>query len=253
MATEEREALALDVPVWDRTGDIVMKFAGGAEGTALVVRWRIAKAIAGSGMTRHSRPEAVLAIMLTCYEMGLPVMQGIRGMYFADGKIGIEGHLMDALAIERCGVTKAVQEQSMERCRLTLSRPGWQDLEVEFTMADAIRAGLVQKVDGDTVVSSKINWRKHPQEMLYWRTLSKGLKQIAPDYFGGVYSVEELQEQVDAQRKVDVSSTNEELDALEQLAEEAEQIAEEQEQSEEAAEEPAEEPPAEAAEGELPF
>ncbi len=224
MGTEiaTRDGKQLDVPVWNRSGDMVMQFAGGQEAASLEVRWRIAKAIAGSGMTQHKKPEAVLAIMLTCYEMGLPVMQGLRGMYLVSGKIGLEGHLMDALAIERCRVSKTVVEQSLERCRLVLHRPDWDDLEVEYTMADAIRANLVSKVDGDNVVSQKQPWRQHPKDMLYWRALSKGLKQIAPDYFGGVYHADELEEEVAMQKRADTVATNDELDALEALEEDVE-------------------------------
>lgn len=210
-AVAVRENAEMDMPVWNRQGDVVLAFSEHLE-----TRWRIANMIAKSGMTHHRKPEAIMAIQLTAFEMGLPLMQAMRGMYYVQGKIGLEGHLMDALAIQRCGVSKTVREQSLERCAMTLHRDGWDDLEVEYAMEDAIRAGLVHEVEEDgTVRSSKSPWKQHPKEMLYWRCLSKGLKQIAPDYFGGVYHVDEMEEVAGVARASSEVSTNAELDALE--------------------------------------
>lgn len=207
----------LDLPTWDRGGDMVMQFA-----QDLDQRWRIAQMIAKSGMTRHRKPEAIMAIMLKAYEIGVPLMQALGAMYFVDGKVAMEGHLMDALAIDRCGVTKTVHEQTIRGCRMTLHRQGWDDLDVSYMLDDAQRAGLVQEVtdDGQLVPGRvrgkpRLNWKKHPREMYYWRALSRGLKQIAPDYFGGVYTLDELEVEAEVAERASRSGANEELDALE--------------------------------------
>lgn len=190
---------ALDLPEqWNRQGDVVLAFAEHLE-----ARWRIATMLVKSGMIREKKPEAVMAIMLKAYEMGVPLMQAIGGMYFVDGKVALEGHLMDALAIRRCGVTKTVVERTDEVCKLVLHREGWDDLPVEYTLEDAKRVGLV----------GKSNWKKHPKQMLYWRALSDGLRQIAPDYFTGVYGPDEL-EMAEMAGGAGTVSANAELDAL---------------------------------------
>ena len=120
----------MDLPeAWDRQGDLVTAFAAHLE-----VRWRVAQILAKSGMVREKRPEAIMAMQLKAYEMGLPLMQALSGMYFVDGKVALEGHLMDALAIQRCGVSKTVHERSDSVCRMTLHREGWSDLAVEYSI-----------------------------------------------------------------------------------------------------------------------
>jgi len=197
--------------VWDRKSDAVVQF-----GKDLDTRLMIARAIASSGMTHHKTAEAVMTIALTAYEMGLPLMQALRGMYVVSGKIAIEGHLMDALAIQRCGVTKTKTRSDNETCELVLHRPGWDDISVSFTLEDAIRAGCIQSVKDGKVIPfpKRETWAKHTRNMLYWRALSEGLRQIAPDYFGGVYHLDELQEAVGVGQQSKHVSTNDELDAL---------------------------------------
>lgn len=196
--------------VWDRKGDAVVEF-----GRDLDLRLQIAGAVAKSGMTHHKTPEAVMTIALTAFEMGLPLMQALRGMYVVGGKIGIEGHLMDALAIQRCGVKKTKVQSDERVCELILHRPGWDALTVKYTIEDAARAGMVREANGKFVAAQgKDTWTKNPRAMLYWRALSEGLRQIAPDYFGGVYHLDELQEVTEIQRGASTVSTNQELDAL---------------------------------------
>lgn len=197
--------------VWDRQGDSVVAF-----GQHMDLRWKIAEGIAKSGMTHHTKPEAVMTIALTAFEMGLPLMQALRGMYVVQGKIAIEGHLMDALAIQRCGVSKTKVRSDNEACELILHRAGWADLAVSYTLEDAIRAGCISGVKDGRVVPypKRETWAKHTRNMLYWRALSEGLRQIAPDYFGGVYHPDELQEAVAIGQSTARVSTNAELDAL---------------------------------------
>ena len=199
--------------VWDRKGDMVVQFVEHLDG-----RWRIAKAIAASGLTAHRKPEAILAIQLAAYEVGLPLMQALRGMYMVGGKLALEGHLMDALAIQRCGVTKTIVKRDWDGCAMVLHRSGWDDVQVSFDLEDAKRAGLVSDWDVETtqVKSTKTPWRTHPRNMLYWRTLSDGLKIIAPDFFGGIYTTDELEHVADAHVVAGTPSVGAELDALEQ-------------------------------------
>ena len=178
------------MPDWNRSGDASMEFA-----RDLDTRWRIANMIIKSGMTKEKRPEGVMAIYLKAYEMGVPLMEALTSMYFIDGKVTLEGAIMDAIAIRRCGVVKTKIEEDGASCRITF----WRKLEgvehehvVEYTMEDAAVAGLVQKTSDGTYTSRKSNWTRHPKEMLYWRCISKGLKRIAPDRFTGVYLPEEL-------------------------------------------------------------
>lgn len=200
----------MDLPeAWSRGGDVVLAFA-----EHLDTRWRIAQMLCKSGMIRQNKPEAVMAIQLKAFEMGVPLMQALGGMYFVDGKVALEGHLMDALAIQRCGVTKTIVESTDQVCRLVLHREGWDDLPSEYGVEDAAQAGLVS-INGDKVTARKSNWQRYRKRMLYWRALSNGLSQIAPDYFGGVYLSDELEDAAAVARMAGGNrSTDEELDRL---------------------------------------
>lgn len=200
----------MDLPeAWNRGGDVVLAFAEHME-----TRWRIAQMLCKSGMIRQNKPEAVMAIQLKAFEMGVPLMQALGGMYFVDGKVALEGHLMDALAIQRCGVTKTIVESTDDMCRLVLHREGWDDLPSDYSVQDAAQAGLVS-INGDKVTARKSNWQRYRKRMLYWRALSNGLSQIAPDYFGGVYLSDELEDAAAVARMSDGNrSTDAELDRL---------------------------------------
>lgn len=184
---------------WGQGRDIVGEFL--AQGNR---RFAMAKMIAEGGLTAHKSPAQVMTIMLAAMEMGVPLMQALRGMYVVKGKLALEGHLMDGLAIGRCGVSKTIVERSERRCEIVLHRPRWDSYPSVYTLDDAARAGIILKLNKDvdpwTYESPKgeggkllkETWLKHPKQMLYWRALSDGLKVIAPDFFGGMYHVDEL-------------------------------------------------------------
>ena len=187
-----------------RSSDSVMSFAGHDE-KALDTRWRIATMLVKSGLVPQKRPEEVMGVMLKAYEMGIPVMQACATMHMVNGRFGMEAAMMDALAIQRCGVRKQVLEQTPEKCVLVLKREDWDDLTVTYTMEDAKLAGL----------SNKDNYKRHPAAMLYARALSRGIKQIAPDYFTSIYVLEELEHELSMQPAAGSNrSTDDELDAL---------------------------------------
>lgn len=152
----------------------------------------MAASIARSGLTHHKTEAHVITIALAAYEMNIPVTVALRGMYLVQGKLAMETWLMDLIAT-RNGVSKTVHEATRTRCRMTLHHKDRPDLDVEYSIEDAKRAGIVSAYnkDGTDVKASNPSWRKYTEEMVYWRCLSKGLRRIAPDLFGGVYTTDE--------------------------------------------------------------
>jgi hypothetical protein len=164
------------------------------KGPAMVA---MATKIAKSGQYKTAKtPEAAVAIMLTAYEMDIPISSALRGLYSVRGKLEMETWLMAGLAVSKCGVTWTDEEVGPRRVRLTLHRAGWEDKPVEFSLEHAQQAGNIRDLNPETgefkQAGDKGNYVKATEEMLYWRALSKGIKRIAPDYFGGVYSMGEL-------------------------------------------------------------
>lgn len=149
--------------------------------------WRLAKMLVSSGMLPKSvsKPEAAMAILLKAYELQIPAMYAFANLHYFDGRLVESAALMVGMAAERCGVTYEVVEWTDERCELLFSRSGWsKPLPSVFTMEDAKRAQL----------AGKDNWKKYPKAMLLARTQAQGVRAIAPDRFGGMYSAEEVRD-----------------------------------------------------------
>ena len=143
-------------------------------GAALVKSKALPKAV--------DSPEAAAAIMLTSRELGIPIMQGFRGIFIVDGKTALSAQLMAALLIKN-GHRYRVIEQTNKGCKILFLRKGaseWQPYE--FTQADAAIAGLL----------SKPNWQNYPKSMYFSRTMTGGCHTYFPDVLSGLYPPEEL-------------------------------------------------------------
>lgn len=160
----------------------------------------MAKAIAESRAYRHTNENTVLTIMLAAYELDIGVGTALKGMYPVSGKLELETWLLAGLAIMRTGVRWDDIEVSDHRVVLQLHREGWEPKEVEYNLGHAAKMGLIRDYDPEThefkTAKATDPWRRSTEEMLYWRALSKGLKRIAPDYFGGLYVRGELSAEI---------------------------------------------------------
>lgn len=161
----------------------------------------LASAIAKSGAYRHRNPETVLTIMLQAYELNIGIGTALKGMYPVSGKLELETWLLAGLAVMRAGVSWDDLEVSDTCARLRLHRAGWEPKVSEYNLGHASKMGLIRNYNPEThefTFSNKATdpWFRSTEEMLYWRALSKGLKRIAPDYFGGMYVRGELSEQI---------------------------------------------------------
>lgn len=153
-------------------GNTAMQFVQNLESN-----WRLAKAIAGSGMVKHRTPQACIAIMLAANERGIPVMMAMSQIHFFDGNLIMGSNLMWGLAVDRCGLRKEIREWTDEKYAATYYRDGWEPMPIEYTIAEAKRAGLL----------NKSNWQKFPKDMLAARCDARAVRAMAPDHFAGVY------------------------------------------------------------------
>ena len=139
-----------------------------------------------------------MAILLRAHELAVPTSMAFSLIYHFDGKTHMAASLMMALAIARCRVQYEVEVWDENLCRLHFTRPGWKPIDVEFTIVDAERAGLITKPNDKGVRGGKDNWRHYPKSMLLARAQAMGVRAIAPDYFAGEYAAEEFD--IDTQR-----------------------------------------------------
>jgi hypothetical protein len=149
-------------------------------------RWRMAKALAASGLIPQRNANAAFAMMLKAHELGVPAMQGFASIHYFDGKLVLEAALMDGIASKRLGVRKKILEWSSTVCRILFTREGFDPVEAEFTIQEARDAGLLAK-KGEV-------WKRYPKDMLAARCKARGLRMIAPDFFAGTYATEEFED-----------------------------------------------------------
>lgn len=127
-------------------------------------------------------PQQAVAIILTGRELGIPTMQALRQINVIQGKPTVPPELMLALAYQRIpGFSATVLESTTTICRMRFKR-GEAVFDSSFSMEDAKRMGL----------AGKDNWLKQPATMLRWRCIAQGLRLIAPDATGGIYTTEEM-------------------------------------------------------------
>ncbi len=129
----------------------------------------------------------MVAAVLYGKELGLAPMESLQRLYVIDGNVAADGKALNAL-IHRAGHILVMDEMSATRGAVQAMRrdPYTHDLiEIgvfEFTMEDAERAGLAGQ---DT-------YEDYPQDMLYWRAVSRAAKLAFPDVTTGMLTPEEL-------------------------------------------------------------
>lgn len=127
-------------------------------------------------------PEQALAIALTGRELGIGMMEAIRGINVIQGKPSVSPQLMLALAIR----TQQLESYSMNIVNgdavVVIKRRGWPEHRVTFGSKEAVSLGL----------STKDNYKKQPTVMYKWRALAEALRFTFPDAVSGIYTYDEM-------------------------------------------------------------
>lgn len=181
-------------------------------------KWKsMANALIQATAVPQKKPAEVVTVLMMAHDMGLPQMVALRGMFVINRKVAMETWLLDLVAT-RMGVTKEVVEETPTKCRIRLHREGFPPIESSFSLEEAKTAGLIRDYDDEgnvTPASGKHVWKSYTKDLLWWRTVSRGLRRIAPDVFGGVYIRDEVAAVEHRGETGQVTDTNAELAALE--------------------------------------
>jgi len=126
--------------------------------------------------------EQALAIALTGRELGIGMMEAIRGINVIQGKPSVSPQLMLALAIR----TQQLESYSMNIVNgdavVVIKRKGWPEHRVTFGPKEATALQL----------SGKDNYKKQPTVMYKWRALAEALRFTFPDAVSGIYTFDEM-------------------------------------------------------------
>jgi len=145
-----------------------------------------AKAFKSKFYRNYGDEAAVMTIMLSAREIGIPPMAALNGgLNIIKGKIEISARLMNAM-IRRAGHSIKTVESTGVICSLIGKRNDNGDTEtVSFSLDDARCAGLIRPDGG---------WNKYPIDMLYARALSRLARRLFPDVIGCAYVEGEIGE-----------------------------------------------------------
>lgn len=119
---------------------------------------------------------AVMMIMLSARELGVPPCQALNGgLNIIQGKVEISARMMSAL-IRKAGHQIKVQECTELQCILVGKRGDTGETqEASFSVEEAQKAGLVKLGGG---------WSKWPKDMCFARALSRLARQLFSDVIG---------------------------------------------------------------------
>lgn len=136
-----------------------------------------------------ANPEQAMAIMIKGYELGLGLASSFEFIKTIQGKPTLTP--MGALALiqnsPHCAGLKIEdikdEHGNPQACRVWMKRTNGFEYTVEFSMEDAIRAGLVKPDSG---------WDKYPANMLRWRAIGFCADVVFPDVIGGLKRADEF-------------------------------------------------------------
>jgi hypothetical protein len=166
-----------------QTTSTARAFEPGSFGEAMTV----AATLVESRMFPHVKSkEAAFAIIATGRELGLSMMQSLRGVHLIEGKPTLSSSAMVAICKARkdvCTYFRLVESTDLVATYETLRVGEPEPTRMSFSWEDAKRAG----------VTGKDNWRKFPAAMLRARCETALARAVYPDLLMGVYEPEELE------------------------------------------------------------
>lgn len=159
--------------------------------------WRYAEMVCKAGLAPNSYdddPKKVVIGVLTSLELGVPPMQGLRGIAIINGRPSVWGDLAVALIQSKGVVSNVEQSYTGEpgsddyTANYVIWRKGQDNpYEGRFSIANAKRAGLWGN-------ARKRPWIEYPERMLMMRARAFALRDGFSDCLCGLTVAEEAQD-----------------------------------------------------------
>lgn len=149
--------------------------------------------------------EKAAAIILAGSELGLKPCAALSNLNIIKNKVTMSANLMAQMLKSHPKYDYRIKEHSEKICVIEVlekTEQQWTVLgEASFSWQEANDAGL-------TTNPKLQNWQKFAKDMLFARTISRAVRQLAPDVVQGlgIYETQEMIEVVNQERKANRSS-----------------------------------------------
>jgi hypothetical protein len=166
-------------------------------------------------------PEMAMIVMLKGRELGLKPMQSLNHIYVVNGAAAVDTKVLAALFLAR-GNSFFPVKSSADECTIKFSNRAGDTFTFTMTMAECKQAKWDQTWDYDTkTYKSKPTWTAMPSIMLFYRTLSNGIRRVDPGCLLDTLTDDEVLDALqvpDEARMVDAQVRLVEAEAVEETA-----------------------------------
>lgn len=151
--------------------------------------FRIANALAQSGITPFKKAEECFAVIMAGAELGLTPFAATQSFAVINGRVSIWGDGMlgvvraNGVKVQETATGSIEAQDYVATCKAT--RPDGEVVERSFSWADAKRANLTTKTGP---------WTQYPQRMMAMRARSWALRDACADILRGIRMAEEVQD-----------------------------------------------------------
>ena len=145
---------------------------------------RLGKMMAASGFFSDAQDTAQACVkILAGAELGISPLAAMRGVYVFDGNTTLNSSLIAALIKRHPRYDYEVVKVNDGGAAIDFYQEGERRGRATFSMDDAKQAGL----------TSKRNWKKYPQDMMFARAMTRGARRFCSEVFlGPVYTPDEM-------------------------------------------------------------
>ena len=123
-------------------------------------------------------PAQLALVFLKAAELEIPINSALEFLYVVGGKVKMMSQMVQAL-VQRSGkVTIEIIATTAVKATARGTRPGYQPLEISFTIEEAERAGMIK--------GGSFGWKNHPADMLRYKTIARVSRLMFADVVSGM-------------------------------------------------------------------
>lgn len=141
----------------------------------------MSRAFAASGLFGYKNPAEAFSLMCIAQANGLHPAKAAERYHIIQGRPAMKAEAMLAAFQEAGGSIRWITRND-KVCKLHLEHPQGGELDIEWTIERATKAGL----------TGKSIWKQYPAAMLSARCVSEGVRALYPACLCGMYTPEEV-------------------------------------------------------------